>query len=176
MKRKRNQRKKRQQQQKGRKSARQHKRRKSRSSDAAKPGGWDLNADLYTNHFPWALVIAVRFGVSNPESVAGDAILKAMKVYDPKRGSFKAICRKILFFACCNAYRKEVRERSFCWQLPDDSDPADPAASNPAAQLERHELLSLIEPAISKLKPKHQQVIRLAYEEGLSIKEIASRL
>ena len=176
MKRKRNQRKHRQKQQKGRKRTRQDKRRQSRSRDVAKPGGWDLNPDLYTQHFSWALAKAVRFGVSDPESVASDAILKAMEVYAPHKGTFKAICRKILVCACCDAYSKEARERSFLGQFPDDSGPVDPAAPNPAAQLERRELGILIESAISTLNPQHQQVIRLAYEEELSIKEIASRL
>lgn len=176
MKRKHKQRKRQQKQQKGRKRARQARRRQLRSSDVAKPGGRHLNPDLYTNYFSWALARAVRFGVSDPESVASEALLKAMEVYDPAKGSFQAICRTILLYACCNAYKKEARERRFRVQLPDGSDPVDPAAPNPAAQLEMRELGSLIESAISTLAPKYRQVIRLAYEEGLSNKEIACLL
>ena len=68
-------------------------------------------------------------------------------------------------------YRKSGRTES----LPDDL-PADATRFNPGILAERKEILTMIQQKINDLSPKHREVLRLKFQEGLKYSEIAEVL
>lgn len=128
---------------------------------------------LFTEHFPWAVSVATRFGVFDPELIAVEALRVAMVKYDSAEGGFRPFLNRVLFCGLAGAYRKEVKQRGLFVPFPEDFDPADETA---LAHLDRLEARDLLQAALPRLSPAQRQLLLWMYEDQLSLKEIAARL
>lgn len=125
---------------------------------------------LYSENRGWVLSTAIRAGVLDPESVAQQALWKALVKHDPARGSLRSFLRKVLSDELAGAYRVEVRARGLCEPLPEGFDAVDESALD---SLARFEFLDLLGACVSR---EQQQLLLWKYEDELSVKEIAAKL
>ena len=70
-------------------------------------------------------------------------------------------------------YRRQARKAAV--PLPDDL-PADATRFNPVILAERKEINTMIQQKINDLSPRHREVLRLKFQEGLKYAEIAEVL
>ena len=126
---------------------------------------------LFQQHHQWALGIAYRSGVEDPEAAASWAILKAFQKYDPARSPFRPLLRRILRDRLSQLYRQQIKRRAVHCPLCDGLEVIDDSGLRRVELAEVWEELLL---ALGSLFPDHQLLIELRYKEGLSFREVAA--
>lgn len=152
------------------------KRKQNQSVEAGQPFTPEqelLFKQLNDEHVSLALFFARRWGCPEPDFVVNGAMLEALLSFDPSKGAFKSLLLHILYFDCLDSRRKEQRTRNLLTTLSDDLQIADPAIVRDLWLADLREELNV---ALQHLSIYDQQLIRLKYDEGLSIKEIAELL
>ncbi len=152
------------------------KRKQNQSVEAGQPFTPEqelLFKQLNDEHLGLALCFARRRGISDPEFVVNGAMLEALLSFDPSKGSFESLLLSIIFFDGIDSSRKEQRTRNLLTSLYDDLKIADQAIVH---NLWLADLRAELNEALQHLSIKDQQLIRLKYEKGLSLKEIAELL
>lgn len=115
---------------------------------------------------------------ADAEEVLGDAFAQAWRdaaTYDPKRGSVGAWLMMITRTRALDLIRARGRRDTLLDNILAD-DPFAPAPSDTARSADQSERRRLIMGALQTLSAAQRHVIELAFYEGLSHAEIASRL
>jgi RNA polymerase sigma-70 factor (ECF subfamily) len=128
--------------------------------------------EIVTRHGPFALRVASRL---IPDSrVAEDVVQEAMvrawsqsRHFDERRARFTTWLYRIVVNLCIDHKRRVQPE-----PMPEDFDPADPAAGA-VETLETLERDAALARELSKLPPRQRAAMTLVYDEGLSGAEAA---
>jgi DNA-directed RNA polymerase specialized sigma24 family protein len=143
---------------------------------AAKPGGPRLTEipdsshplsfeALYVQYLPQAVALAWRRGAHDPENVAQEAMLKAMKTFDPNRGEFGAY----LYYAVRSCGREEARHRGKLNTVPLTDEMLElPAEVESSCADSVPKLLA----GLAKLRPLDRELLRQRFWLGRTIEEI----
>lgn len=128
---------------------------------------------LVCENLPWARNYARTFKISDAESAVFTALAKALRLFDPAKGSFASVLRCLLYWELISMIRSDVRWRSLFVPLGEDFEFGDEAAS---AQMDRYLQRDWLAAALAQLSDAEQELIRLKYEQGLTLEEIIARL
>ena len=142
---------------------------------AALAEAYDRYADLL-----YSLARRIVGSSSDAEEVLQDAWLQAWRsarTYDPSRGAVGAWLVTITRTRALDRLRSlgSRRRGEVAATVEAASDPT-PRATDPATGYARRALRSNVASAMTALAPQQRQVVELAYFEGLSQSEIATRL
>jgi RNA polymerase sigma-70 factor (ECF subfamily) len=136
---------------------------------------YDRYADLL-----YSLALRIVGSSSDAEEVLQDAWLQAWRsarTYDPARGALGAWLVTITRTRALDRIRSlGSRRRAQAAATVEAASEPPPPASDPAAGYARRALKKDVATAITALAPQQRQVVELAYFEGLSQSEIATRL
>ena len=139
-------------------------------------GQVDALATLYDRYAVLVYAIALK-ALNNPqdaEDLTHDIFLKlAHSSYNPKRGSLKTFLAVLTRSRAIDRQRRQARSQNSLqtWKADLTSGAAD--TDNPFSQDER---TLAVKQAIAQLSNEQQQVLNLAYREGLSQSAIAEQL
>jgi len=123
--------------------------------------------EIVVRHGPFALRVAMRL-VADPqlaEDVTQEAMVRAWsqaRQFDPNRARFTTWLYRIVVNLCIDQRRRIVPD-----PMPDDLDPADPAAGADEV-LESGERRAALTRALAQLPVRQRAAMTLVYDEGLS--------
>lgn len=158
-----------------------------RPDDASFEDRW-LRGDVeafrlfFRNQSPEVVALCRRIlgSVQDAEDVAADVFFEVWSRrdrYDPKRGNLRSY---VLMLARCRAidlYRSKARERSRTEPVPETSH-REPSDSRPPMSYDvaMKEFQTLASNALGEISDSERTVIELAFYEGMSHAQIASKL
>ncbi len=146
---------------------------------ALQTGQLDSLSLLYDRHA--ALVYGIAFqllgNAHEAEDLTQDIFLALSKgcSYDPKRGTLRTFLGILTRSRAIDRLRSRHRIREKFGQQP-FTDEERTGSQTPIDYLFQVERSQEVQAALSQLPPREQQVLKMAYYEGLSQSEIASRL
>jgi len=151
------------------------------SATDATLAGWSAKGDrrafdeIVIRHGPFALRVAARLipDARAAEDVVQEALVRAWsraKHFDESRARFTTWLYRIVVNLCIDHKRRFQPD-----PMPEDFDPADPAASA-VERLEVVESDAVLVRELAKLPPRQRAAMTLIYDEGLSGAEAAQIL
>jgi RNA polymerase sigma-70 factor (ECF subfamily) len=142
-------------------------------------GDTDALAELYDLYGPLLYSVALRIlrSATDAEDAVQQAWLQAWRnarSYDARRGTVAAWLLTLTRSRALDLYRSLASRKRAESRV--DPDPAPPAADDPSAGAAHGQLSARVREALETLPEAQRQVLEIAYFEGLSQSEIASRL
>lgn len=141
-------------------------------SSLANLNGEDAFAAFYKANIGRAISYARRRGVFDPDAVANDAMLRALRRLDPRKGSFRGFFWRVLRGLVADDYRREKRRQGIWNPIPEGLEPRDECSE---ALVSYRNLREEVGIALAKLPVRDRLLFLQHYEEGLSLSEIARR-
>ncbi|NJL86968.1 MAG: sigma-70 family RNA polymerase sigma factor [Leptolyngbyaceae cyanobacterium SM1_1_3] len=145
---------------------------------ALKAGQTDALGKLYDRHSGLVYGVALRVlgTAQEAEDLTQDIFIKLMQssAYDPKRGSLRTFLAILTRSRAIDRLRsRQVAQTSLQrWQ----SDYAPPSAIPPVDEIARDERSQAIRDALASLTENQQEILRMAYYDGLTQSTIAKQL
>ncbi|MGB3202107.1 MAG: sigma-70 family RNA polymerase sigma factor [Nodosilinea sp.] len=140
-------------------------------------GQLDALGSLYDRHggLVYGIAIKVLGQPQEAEDLTQDIFVKLTQstAYDPKRGSFRTYLAVLTRSRAIDRLRSRQSGHAFVARLQTTDQPQPPTPSAALAQSERAEA---VRAALAQLSASQQQILRLAYYEGLSQAAIAAQL
>lgn len=122
--------------------------------------------ELYTQHLEWAASLAKRWGAPDPEDTASDAVIRAIRAYNPGIASFRTLLYRVVQHKCVSARR---RRQNQCIRLDDVAHELEASTAGPHYMAE---LRDEIEFYLDLLAPEERHLLVMKYLHGLAYEEI----
>jgi RNA polymerase sigma-70 factor (ECF subfamily) len=145
---------------------------------ALKAGQTDSLTLLYDRHAALVYGIALQI-LGNPqeaEDLTQDIFMTLVRgcAYDPKRGSLRTFLAILTRSRAIDRFRSRRRALKFLHHFPFDRHEA--TSNSPLEFVFQAEQSQAVRTALAQLSESQQQILKLAYYQGLSHSEIAKRL
>ncbi|NEP16451.1 MAG: sigma-70 family RNA polymerase sigma factor [Leptolyngbya sp. SIO4C1] len=143
---------------------------------ALRQGQPELLGVIYNRHAGLVYGIALKMlgNLQEAEDLTQDVFLTLVRsrTYDPHRGSLRTFLAILTRSRAADRLRSRQAARNAMRRL----DPQPVTASLPLEQVTQHEQSQAVKAALMRLSTNHQQILQMAYYEGLSQTEMAERL
>ena len=140
-------------------------------------GQTDLLAVLYDRHasLVYGIALQVLSNTTEAEDLTQDIFLRLTREcsYDPKRGTLRTYLAIFTRSRALDRLRSRTRNQIRSRSLDENDKLSDESPIDNASQLERSRE---VQEALQQLSTKEQEVLRMAYYQGLSQSEIAQQL
>jgi RNA polymerase sigma-70 factor (ECF subfamily) len=145
---------------------------------ALKAGQTDSLTLLYDRHAALVYGIALQI-LGNPqeaEDLTQDIFMTLVRgcAYDPKRGSLRTFLAILTRSRAIDRFRSRRRALKFLHHFPFDRH--ETTSNSPLEFVFQAEQSQAVRTALAQLSESQQQILKLAYYQGLSHSEIAKRL
>jgi RNA polymerase sigma-70 factor, ECF subfamily len=134
---------------------------------------------LYNRHIGlvYGLAFSALGNAQEAEDLTQDIFLTLVKgtTYDPQRGSLRTFLAILTRSRARDRLRSRnsVRQTLYRWKLGGQ---ADTLSNVPLERIFQHEQSQAVSTALAQLSENQQQILKMAYYEGLSQSEIAQKL
>lgn len=146
---------------------------------ALRAGQTEVLGILYDRHAPLVYGLALKtLGTpQEAEDLTQDIFLNLTKstAYDPSRGSLRTFLAILTRSRALDRMRSRSSTRSFLERFR-SSNNAETMSQSPFEQVFQNEQSEEVQTALAQLSDSEQQILRLAYYDGLTQSEIADRL
>ena len=140
-------------------------------------GQTDILAVLYDRHaaLVYGIALQVLSNTAEAEDLTQDIFLRLTREcsYDPKRGTLRTYLAIFTRSRALDRLRSRTRNQIRSRSLDENDKLSDESPIDNASQLERSRE---VQEALQQLSTKEQEVLRMAYYQGLSQSEIAQQL
>ena len=140
-------------------------------------GQTDILAVLYDRHaaLVYGIALQVLSNTAEAEDLTQDIFLRLTREcsYDPKRGTLRTYLAIFTRSRALDRLRSRTRNQIRSRSLDENDKLSDESPIDNASQLERSRE---VQEALQQLSTKEQEVLRMAYYQGLTQSEIAQQL
>ncbi|MBW4443758.1 MAG: sigma-70 family RNA polymerase sigma factor [Plectolyngbya sp. WJT66-NPBG17] len=134
---------------------------------------------LYDRHSGLVYGIALKTlgSPQEAEDLTQDIFLNLARstAFDPRRGSLRTFLAILTRSRSIDRVRSRSTARSFLERFRSNNNP-EPTSQSPFEQVFQNEQSQEVQTALAQLPESEQQILRMAYYEGLSQSEISERL
>ncbi len=146
---------------------------------ALKAGDSTALGTLYDRHsgLVYGLALKVLGNSQEAEDLTQDIFVSLVRMgtYDPHRGSLRTFLAILTRSRALDRVRSRTVQRRVLERWRSDSPPND-SLEPPLEKIFQHERHQNVQAALAQLSESQQQILRLAYYDGLSQSDIASQL